>query len=196
MGQRANYIIKHQDKFTIHYNHWRANRIAADLYLGEKRFLKFVEECQVNEVILNEPWIEGCVIIDKVNKRLHFWTWEISIGTSVIEYYVSALAKRWEGWNVQVLKNRMYDVEKILGIEYISKQELLKPNILSKQEILDDKVEEWATALVIIKSTDKLFVTKTGNLNSELILSYGVEIIPFLFSKPEYELPKESDEAT
>lgn len=196
MGQRANYIIKNHDQLTIHYNHWRANCIAADLYLGEKRFIKFVEECQLNDEIMNEPWIEGCVVIDKSTKRLYFWTWEFSNETSVIEYYVSALAKKWDGWNVQFLKNRMYDVEKILGIDYISKQELSKLNTWSKEDVVNDKVEEWTTALVVIKSDDNLFVTKTGNLNIEVIVSYGRGIISLLQDKPKCELPNEEDEAT
>ena len=196
MGQRANYIIKNHDQLTIHYNHWRANCIAADLYLGEKRFVKFVEECQLNDEIMNEPWIEGCVIIDKPAKLLYFWTWEFSSETSVIKYYVSALAKKWEGWTVQFLKNRMYDVEKILGIDYISKQELSKLNTWSKENILNDKAEEWTTALVVIRSGDNLFVTKTGNLNIEVIVSYGQDIVPLLQNKTKYELPNEEDEAT
>lgn len=196
MGQRANYIIKNHDQLTIHYNHWRANCIAADLYLGEKRFIKFVEECQLNDEIMNEPWIEGCVIIDKPAKHLYFWTWEFSNETSVIEYYVSALAKKWEGWNIKFLKNRMYDVEKVLNIDYISKQELSELSTWSKENIKDDKVEEWTTALVVLKNDDNLFVTKTGNLNIEAIVSYGQDIIALLQDKPKYELPNEEDEAT
>lgn len=196
MGQRANYIIKNNNQLTIHYNHWRANCIASDLYLGEKKFLKFVEECQLNEEIMTLPWIEGCVIIDKPAKQLHFWTWEFSNETSVIEYYVSALAKKWEGWTVQFLKNRMYDVEKVLQIDYISNQELPKLNTWLKEQIINDKVEEWTTALVVIKSNDKLFVTKTGNLNAETIVSYGQDVMLMLLEKPRYELPNEGDEST
>lgn len=196
MGQRANYIIKNHDQLTIHYNHWRANCIATDLYLGEKRFLKFVEKCQLNDEIMNEPWIEGCVIIDKPAKQLYFWTWELSNESSVIEYFVNALAKKWEGWTVQFLENRMYDVEEILQIDYISKQELPKHNTWSKEIIANDKVEEWTTALVIIKNDNCLFVTKTGNLNIEVIVSFGEDIIPLLQNKPQYELPNEEDEAT
>ena len=196
MGQRANYIIKQDNNIAIHYNHWRANCIAADLYLGGKQFIKFVEECQLNDEIMNEPWIEGCVIIDKSAKQLFFWTWELSNETSVTEYYVSSLKNKWQGWNVQLLKNRMYDVEKVLGIEYISKQELSKLNTWSNEKIINDKVEEWTTALVVIKSEDNLFVTKTGNLNIEAIVSFGQGIIPLLQDKPRYELPNEDDEAT
>jgi hypothetical protein len=196
MGQRANYIIKEGNKLTIHYNHWRANHIASDLYLGEKRFLRFVEECQINEVILNEPWIEGCVVIDKALRQLSFWAFSFPRETSVIEYCFSELAKKWSGWNIQFLKNKMYDVEKILGIDYISQQELQEPFTPSKETIINDEVGEWETAAVIIKQHDDLFVTKTGDLNIEGIVSYGEEIIPLLKDKPKYELPREEDAVT
>lgn len=42
MGHRVNYIIKEGNSITIHYNHWKANHIASDLYLAEKRFIQFV----------------------------------------------------------------------------------------------------------------------------------------------------------
>lgn len=195
MGQRANYIIKDHDNLSIHYSHWRANCIAADLYLGENIFLKFVADCQVNEEIMNEPWIEGCVVIDKATRELHFWTLEFSNETSVIEYYLSALAKKWKGWTVRFLANRMYDVEKILKIDYTSKQELPKLNAWSKEKIIGDTVEEWTTALVILKGHDRLFATKTGNLNADIIVGHGEEIIPLLYCRPEYELPNEEDQS-
>lgn len=90
----------------------------------------------------------------------------------------------------------MYDVEKVLGIDYITKQELPKLNTWSKENIVNDKAEEWTTALVVIKSDDRLFVTKTGNLNAEIIVSYGEEVISLLYDKPENELPNEEDETT
>lgn len=196
MGQRANYIIKTDNNLTIHYNHWRANCIVSDLYLGEKRFLNFVEECQLDETIMNEPWIEGCVIIDKPFRRLYFWTLEFPRETSVIEYYIQELTKKWSGWQVSQLKNRMYDAETVLGIDYISVQELPELYIRSKDEIVNDKVEEWKTAVVILKDGSDLFVTITGNLNIEAILSYGQEVIPLLKSKQVCTLPKEDDEGT
>ena len=173
MGQRANYIIKEDDNLTIHYNHWRANCIASDLYLGEKRFLDFVGECQLNEAITDEPWIEGCVIIDKTNRQLYFWTLEFSKETSVVEYYIKELIKNWNGWQITMLKNRMYDAECILGIQYISSQELPKLYIRSEDDIVSDKVDDWETAVVILKDDNHKFVTKTGNLNIEAIISYG-----------------------
>ena len=196
MGQRANYIIKEDDNLTIHYNHWRANCIASDLYLGEKRFLDFVGECQLNEAITDEPWIEGCVIIDKTNRQLYFWTLEFSKETSVVEYYIKELIKNWNGWQITMLKNRMYDAECILGIQYISSQELPKLYIRSEDDIVSDKVDDWETAVVILKDDNDKFVTKTGNLNIEAIISYGQDVIPLLKNKQNCSLPKEEDEGT
>lgn len=196
MGQRANYIVKEGDKLTIHYNHWRANTIASDLYLGEKRFLEFVSECQLNDEIMNEPWIEGCVIIDKNTKSLFFWSFEFSRDTSVVDYYLLQLSKKWGDWKLTILKNRMYDAEKILAIDYISKQELQTINRPSTEDVITDKVEDWITTLIIIKQDSSLFVTKTGNLNAESIISYGQSILSIIKNKPKYDLPKEGEEGT
>lgn len=196
MGQRANYIVKEGDKLTIYYNHWRANSIASDLYLGEKRFLDFVKECQLNDEIMNEPWIEGCVIIDKSTKSLFFWSFEFSRDTSVVDYYLQQLSKKWKDWKLTILKNRMYDAEKILAIDYFAKQELQLAEKPSKEDIIADTVEEWITTLVIIKQGSSLFVTKTGNLNSENIISYGQDILALIINKPKYDLPKEDEEGT
>lgn len=94
MGQRANYIFKEGDKLTIHYNHWRANEIPSDLYLGERRFLEFVDDCQIHEEIIPEPWIEGCVIIDKPGRQLYFWEQSFPSETSVINYFLSQLSEK------------------------------------------------------------------------------------------------------
>lgn len=196
MGQRANYIIKEHDKLTIHYNHWRANSIASDLYLGEKRFLKFVSECQLNDEIMNEPWIEGCVIIDPIKKSLYFWSSEFNNYTSVDDYYLKQLSKKWEEWNLVILKNEMYDAEKILAIDYIVKQEFQAIEKPSKEDVIADKVEEWIATLVIIKEGLSLFVTKTGNLYAESIIYYGQDIIPVIKNKPNHSLPKERDDCT
>lgn len=195
MGQRVNYIIKQNDSFTIHYHHWRANSIASDLYLGEERFLAFVNECKLDEIIINEPWIEGCVIIEKSSKCLYFWSCEFPRETSVIEYYILQLEKKWKGWKVEFLKNKMYDAEKILGINYISMQEFQEVDKWEEEDIVNDDIQDWETAVVIIKEATDLFITKTGNLDIEGIMSYGVNIIPLLKNKQRFELPFEEDEA-
>lgn len=196
MGQRANYIIKEGDKLTIHYSHWRANHIASDLYLGERRFLQFVSECQLHEEIIPEPWIEGCVIIDKPLRQLYFWEQFFPTETSLINFYLSQLSKKWEGWEVHIMKNRMYDAENILQIDYISKQELPELNVPSEGFVIKDKIEEWDTAMVIIKHEINLFITRTGNLDAEHIISYGAGIISLLKDKPQFTLPREEESVT
>src|SRR6185295_3754834 len=184
MGQRANYIVKEGDKLTIHYNHWRANCIASDLYLGERRFLNFVNECQVDNEIMTELWIEGCVIIDISRRQLFFWSYEFRNDTSLNEYYLKQLVKKWPGWNLERLKNRMYDVEKILSIDYISKQE--KPEFCSKskEEIVNDKIEKFEATLIVIKQSDRIFIKRTAYIPVESIIDYGEEVIQLLLDKP------------
>lgn len=196
MGQRANYIIKEGDQLTIHYNHWRANCIASDLYLGETRFLEFVKECQLQEDVIPEPWIEGLVIIDKPLRQLFFWEQSDLTESSIINFYLSQLSKKWEGWTVQMMRNRMYDAEKILGIDYISNQEFQEPNSQSEEFIINDEVEKWDTAVVIIKEAESIFITRTGNLDIESIIDFGSAIIPLLRNKQQYELPKEAESVT
>lgn len=95
-----------------------------------------------------------------------------------------------------MMKNRMYDAEKILQIDYISRQESPELNIQSKDFIIDDKIEEWDTAVVIIKNVDSLFITRTGNLDAEHIISYGQGVISLLRDKPQFSLPKEEESVT
>ena len=92
----------------------------------------------------------------------------------------------------------MYDAECILGIQYISSQELPKLYIRSEDDIISDKVDDWETAVVILKDDNDKFVTKTGNLNIEAIISYGQDeqaedtmetmAVPFRYST--YQLQK------
>ena len=193
MGQRANYIIIENGKQTIHYNHWRANSIASDLFLGESSFIEFVKDCKIDSAIINEPWIEGCVIINLQKKQLYFWSYEFG-QTSVVDIYLNELQHKWKGWKLNLLYNRMYDVEKILNIDYVSKQEIQNIYCYTKEEILQDKVSDWTTSLIIIKQENKLIVTKTESLTLESILKFGNKVVDLLLDKPNYELPKEEDD--
>jgi hypothetical protein len=194
MGQRANYIIKENDLLTIHYHHWRANTIAADLYLGEKRFLAFVKECKIHDELLDVVWMEGCVVIDLPERHLYFWFWEMIKSTSVVEYYLTQLQAKWEGWTIERLPNQMYDVERILGINYLSTQPFTELFKVTEEMVVKDKPEEWENAIVVIKEGEALCVVRTGDLCIESIVSFGQEIIPLLKAKHNSILPVEEDD--
>ena len=191
MGQRVNYVIKNGNNLTIHYSHWRAYNILADLYLGEQRFLKYVRECMVHEAIMEIVWIEGFVIVDIVSMQLHFFSYEFNDESSVVKYYLDELRKKWSGWQIGYLYNRMYDAEQILQIDYISKQELSKLHSRSKEDIIEDKVGEWISAVVIIIQGGVRTVLKTGNLDIDAVIGYGKEIVSLLINKPVSDLPVE-----
>ncbi|MET7000326.1 hypothetical protein [Chitinophaga defluvii] len=122
MGQRANYIIKDGDNIKIYYHHWRANTIPSDLYLGEKAFLQYVQACTLADDLMDPVWMEGFVIMDIEKKQVGFWAWEFENETSIVRYLLLALHEKWPGWEILHLANRMYQAEKVFGIDYISKQ--------------------------------------------------------------------------
>jgi len=196
MGHRVDYIIKDNEELLIYYNKWHANLIAKDLYMGENAFIDFVMSCEPVEgveYLMNRNFAEGNVIIDVSSKRLYFWYREYPYETSVMEYYVLRLAEKWPGWDVQWLNNRMYDGEKILGIDYISQQPLGELHRPKKELIVSDVRERGANALVIIKDEQNIFVTKTGYLTIRGILYHGTESIPLLLQRPAIALPQEDD---
>ncbi len=190
MGQRANYIIKNDNELMVFYHHWRATNIIADLYLGKLEFINFVRSCKLSETIIDEPWIEGCVIIDISALKVYFWT-NIEKETSVMEYYLTEVNKKWAPWNVSMLANQMSDVEAILNIDYVSKQEKFDFHEVSMEDIINDKVDEYETTCVIIKEQDKLFVTKTASISPSDIIQFGENILSLILDKPNYDLPVE-----
>lgn len=193
MGQRANYILIENNKQTIHYNHWRANCIASDLYLGEKRFIEFVKSCKLVDVLLDEIWIEGCVIINIDKKTLYFWSLELG-GTSVTDFYVKELQNKWKDWSVKLLYNQMYDMVQILNIDYTSKQAQITRPAYTVDEIIDDVPNEWGNTIIIVKTENQAHITQTGTIHIDGVLPFGEEIISILLNKRKCELPKEESD--
>ena len=193
MGQRANYILIENNKQVIHYNHWRANCIASDLYLGEKRFLEFVKSCRLSDVLLNEVWIEGCVIIDTDRRKLYFWSLEFGV-TSATNLYLNELQDKWKDWSITLLYNKMYDVERVLNIDYLSHQEQMSVPINTAEEIISDKVSEFGNAVIVIKTQLQTHITQLGSISVDGVLNYGESVVDILLSKNRYELPKEEED--
>lgn len=191
MGHRVNYIFKNNDEINVFYHHWRATNILSDLYIGKWEFINFVHRCQNDTMIMDEVWIEGCVVIDVVTSKVYFWTMHVDNTTSVMEYYLTELNKKWSPWSVSMLTNQMYDVEAILGIDYMSKQEKTLCYGSSEEDIINDVIDKYEGILVIIKQQDSLFVTKTAMIYNSDIIAFGESIIPLLLQKPSYKLPQE-----
>ncbi|MFB6456403.1 hypothetical protein ACE38W_14115 [Chitinophaga sp. Hz27] len=196
MGQRVNYVVRKGNKQTIYYHKWGGNSMTSDLYQGEKKFLDMVRECTVNEELLDEVWMEGCVLIDMDARHLYFWALEFPNESTVIDYYVSKLAEKWPGWEVQQLANRMYDAEKVFSLNYLSWQKYDEPERVAADDIVNDFDEAWAEALVVIKDEAGEFITKTANITIEKIIDYGVNAVPLLKKRPAMALPAEDDDVT
>ncbi|MES2110199.1 MAG: hypothetical protein V4577_15685 [Bacteroidota bacterium] len=192
MGQRANYVLIEDNSQTIYYNHWRANAIAADLYLGERLFLDFVRRCEPVDVLLDEVWIEGCVVIDTVKSAVYFWSLELGYN-SAVEYYLERLKGKWPGWEIIHVKNKMYDIERVLGIAYSNNFEGRKIDLPTAADMIADEVEDWANATVVLKSENKIHIVQTGSISVEEILNFGKSVTDVLLARPLKALYKEND---
>ncbi|MFC0517787.1 hypothetical protein ACFFGT_26475 [Mucilaginibacter angelicae] len=193
MGQRANYILIENFQQAIHYNHWRANCITSDLYLGEKRFIDFVRSCKLVNVLLDEVWIEGCVIINIDKKSLYFWSLEFGT-TSATEFYLKELRGKWKNWSLNLVYNKMYDIEQILNINYISLQEQFPLPINTADEIINDEVSEFGNTVIIIKTPIRTHITQLGDVSLAGILNYGEGVVDILLNKKEHPLPTEEED--
>lgn len=135
MAERANYILKKGAQCEIFYTHWRALNLVSDLLCGPERFLAYVKPCETRDELLKEPWIEGCVIVDKPAKLLNFWSSELPNISSVMAICVDEISEIWPGWQVTQLKRRMYDAEELLGIKYYHPEYFTEIGVCTKKEI-------------------------------------------------------------
>lgn len=191
MGQRGNYIIKTKDKIDIFYTHWRANLIANDLLLGSKKFINFVRQLDKKDELINEPWIEGCVLIDMDSQKLLFWEIEQLFEFSVRQKYLEKLKESWDGWEITFAEKEMYDIEAEIGIDYTAKQEKDFDKI-EIEKIINDSRDGYVSCLIIIKRDNKFELKKLYSGSDEQIALIGKQLISILDNKPSNQILNES----
>lgn len=192
MGSRANYIIKSEHGVRIYYSHWRASYIAKDLYLGYEKLKYFIEQFDEDDEIINYPWIEGCILIDEQTKNVIFWEDTYLIELTLRREYLKRISEIWCGWRIQYAYKHMYDIEKYLNIDYISKQEI-DPERADLDLLKNDKVDGYHESVIMIKEYRETGVWYTGCISGEEILLLGEEIINIIKAKPRDTLLKESE---
>lgn len=195
MGSRANYIVKSKNQFEIYYTHWRASDIAKDLYLGYKKFKSFIQQFDKVDTLLDYPWIEGCVLIDEDEKRVTFWGNFVLEEYSVTKEYLRILRERWGGWEVECARKEMYDIEKILSVDYMANQETFFEEYDFDLNKLAKAIEEKYeySDFLLIKENEDVKVISLGAVSSERVLQQGKETIPILKSLSREELFNESE---
>jgi len=192
MAQKGNYIIKSENKVDIFYTHWRANLITNDLLLGTRKFIEFIKQFDKQERLINEPWLEGCVLVDLDTKKLIFWEIEQLFEYSVKQEYIRNLKKKWPGWQVTFAEKEMYDIENELEIDYTKNQD----KDLGRMQIeglINDTIDEYISCLIIIKKENNFKLKKLYTGSDEQIALLGEQIINILEDKPSYPLIKETE---
>ncbi len=194
MGNRANYILKKDKDFDIYYTHWRAINVAQDLALGQKQFIKLVREFDKADELLDEPWIEACVLLDFDSKKLTFWETEMLFETSVREEYINQLEKIWENWSVNFSENEMYGIEKELEIEYTIRQEV-DLEFGSTDNLLDlPDGEDYFSCLAVIKENKQHFVKYVYGGQDDQLALIGEPVIDRLKQLQNRKLKKENSD--
>lgn len=192
MGQRANYIVIKDGGYRVHYSHWRANMILADLFKGEKVFLRYVEECELVDKILEEPWIEGCVVIDQERRKLWFWSFEAPAIQSVQTAILSSLEPLWKNWQIEILHGDMEDVSHILGIDISSDNLSLEPGDESLSLTMYEELDAFSS-LVLIKEDSRFIVGRFGYQDIPSLLVCGKDLIRFVLENGRTGLPTENE---
>lgn len=194
MGSRINYIIKNNETLLIYHNRWGANRLAYTLYLGENSFLTYIRENTPIDHLSDHGWMEGFVIADTAQKILGFWSWELTPDTSVLDYYLSELQKKWPGWQLIYLANYMYDAQPLLGFDYISTQILPAYTIPPAHLMLHDGPDDdYPQVLCVIKQQSSIHVVETMTIQLDHIICYGEASISILQELPSISLPVEGE---
>ncbi len=194
MGNRANYILKKDNDFDIYYSHWRAINVVQDLTLGQKRFSKFVKKFDKTGELLNEPWIEACVLVDFDNEKLTFWETEVLFETSIREEYLNQLANIWSNWTIRFAEKEMFEIEKELNIKYTSEQKIdLEYGSLEQLSDFSEN-DEYFSCLVILKENNKYNVKYINGGQEEEITLIGEQIIGKLKQMKNRKLKKENSD--
>ena len=192
MGNRANYIIKKDKSFDIYYTHWRAINVAQDLTLGQKQFTQLVKEFDKSDELLNEPWIEACVLLDFDSKKLTFWESEMLFETSIRDEYLNQLKSIWENWTIDFAENEMYSIESELKIEYTSKQEIdLEFCSIDDLSNKSDS-ENYFSCLVVIKEDHQNHIKYVNGGQDDQIALIGEPVINKLRTLQKREPKKEN----
>ncbi|MFD2561261.1 hypothetical protein [Aquimarina rubra] len=192
MGQRGNYIIKTKDGIDIYYTHWRANLIANDLLLGKRKFIDHIQQFEKRDELINEPWIEGCVLVDLTIKKLLFYEIEQLSEYSLREAYLAILKDKWPGWKIVYAEKEMYDIEKELSISYTKHQET-NFNRIEIERLKNDEVSDYVACFIILKKDGQVALKKLYTGSDEEVALVGEQLIDILQNKPSSPLVKESE---
>ncbi|MEM6263395.1 MAG: hypothetical protein AAGI38_12860 [Bacteroidota bacterium] len=165
--------------------------MANDLLLGSNRFVSFVRQFDKKNELIDEPWIEGCVYIDLDTNHLLFWEIAHLSEFSVRQEYLKLLKEIWKGWKISLAEKEMYDIEKLIEIDYTSKQ---RPNFdrIDMKEFANKTIGEYTSCLIIMKNDNNLRMKELYDCTDEEVALLGEGIIDILDRKSSSQLLKES----
>ena len=119
MGQRANLIVLRSGGWSMHYTHWRADTLDADLFWGPAYATVFIQAqkpCDPN-AWLDEVWAEGGAVVDH-DARLLLWFGggDVRAEVPLRRAQLDLMRHAWPGWEVRWAREGVVDIAAQAGV--------------------------------------------------------------------------------
>lgn len=119
MGQRANMVVLRDGAWTLYYDHWAANRLDDELFMGPETALAFIvqrDPCPPDEW-LDDVWCEGAALMDFDRRRLLFFGGEnIRFEIDRRHVHLELMRENWPGWTVEWAHGGLGQIVTELGV--------------------------------------------------------------------------------
>jgi hypothetical protein len=120
MGDRSNYIVVQDGRWSLFYSHWGAVSLELDLLAGPEAATRFIRAQRAvdpdNGGWLDDVWCEGAALVDHDRRRLCFFTvhYEDPDGRAAV---LAVMAHTWPGWQVDWAYDGLADLVAHLGLD-------------------------------------------------------------------------------
>jgi hypothetical protein len=111
MGHQASYVLIEDQQTHIFFSRFGAMTIAKTLLTGPAATIAFTKELTPYDVLLDDVWGEGGVLIDADVHVLLCWTDHKLDGERTQHIYLRVLRQVWQGWTVYWAENEMADLD-------------------------------------------------------------------------------------
>ena len=101
MGQRANFMIKSDSRWSFYYDHSAAGSMEYCLIWGPEESLFLIEQTRPVKQLMDEVWCEGAALMDLDEDMLLFFGGEsIYYDSWEQEAFIELLRAQWPGWRI------------------------------------------------------------------------------------------------
>ncbi|MCA9689865.1 MAG: hypothetical protein R3A51_10580 [Nannocystaceae bacterium] len=191
MGFRAHFALRDRAGVRLFASHWGGYRLLRDLLHGPEAFLAYVVTRRPADELYYGDAVDAVALIDTERKALRFWGGDnlnIESSPPLRRAYLTALGRRWPGWEVLWAPGGIYELADAL------ERPLPEPAAFHVAALLDDALarDDGQPATVITLLDDARVVhDRSAGLRVEQLLTLGPTLVCEALSRPPASLPRE-----